>query len=259
MWRFLCFLLVLVPFTGAQTLIVTFGDDSVDKIELKEKSGISYNVISNKDNATEPFFQIPASTLKNTDGSDFDYALSVAPIDAGKAKISSFSGDDVTMINELFGLNSISGVLSQGSETMLNFKMLKAGSYTLSVLAARGDSMQGKEYLTTYYLDCSSLVDIKVNATVIASHTSTWEISENSTKVKALTVNTSGESNKAENWVLMQFDVTLLNDVKNLKLCASGNYGNVAAVAFSVVPEPTSSVLSVLALSAMVSRRRRLR
>lgn len=254
MLRRLFFLILSTGMVFAeQTILITFERNSTTK-HSKEKSGnVHYNKLYIPDK-TSGYYK---TELSYTDGSDSTVSISVKQSGPSDSDITDFKGD-YSAIYTIFPENSIHGILSYDSKELLYLWNLPAGSYTLYILGARGNHGLNKAMTTTYGLSVSG-ENLNVSASVVAYCTAEGktppEVDDG--KIKAYTINTDSTKNLASNWVLMKFDFILETELEKLAICASGNNGNIAAVALTTIPEPTTPILSILALALLTGRRRR--
>lgn len=134
-----------------------------------------------------------------------------APVCGNGGLINSFAGDESTLaaLGTYMPADFIQGCCAH-SGVQITFSGLAAGTYTLQVLAARGNSYSGIQQRSTYSITGDVL---DVHASVLASsNTGTGNgpvLLENDTKVDALTYNTGGAANTADNWALIDFTFTV--------------------------------------------------
>lgn len=257
MWRFFLQLCVLSGTAIAQqSLVLTFSNSTNTELNYKKTNTGYYNHISDSPSSGWDIFTQP---LIYTDGTLSNFTVSIADVANKTANVTSFSGD-AEKIKQLFGTNAINGVLTRESAPILQLSNLTAGSYTLHVLAARGNKAISEDIPTTYSLAPYKNETISVTTSIEAFSTSV-SIPEpqlvEETSIKAYTINTSSTANYASNWVLIKFDIDLENDITKLTLNASGNYGNIAGIVLTTIPEPTVSMLSVITFAALAFTRRR--
>ncbi|MDO5470006.1 MAG: PEP-CTERM sorting domain-containing protein [Akkermansia sp.] len=198
--------------------------------------------------------------LKCTDGSTSSYTLSVFGLYNGTSLISKFSGDSTSAahIYETFANVTISGYTHSNQYAILNFYNLLAGSYTLSVLAARGSTPSAPISANTYYISTNDNSLTNVTASVIA-----YNVSEPSREPKLTADGASvsafvvGSNKTATDWALVEFSFELTNATKVLHLMSESTNGNIAAVKLTTIPEPSTSAFLLITLTALITHRRR--
>ncbi len=264
MWRFLLKFMFITSASialGQQSVIVTFGSGNSSD---NTRTGDSYNVISRK-NANN-FLEF--DNLKCSDGSTAPITLSVGDLYNGTSLIQSFSGtnESIALINETFNSADIRGFTNSGpisiQNVILTLNNLKAGSYTLSVLVARGTPPSAPISANTYSLLTESPSLQNVTASIIASNVSPSIANDTSLHpaVKnngAVTAYAAGSNKTATDWALIEYSFELTNELNTIKLRSSSTYGNVAAIKLTAIPEPSTTVIVILALASAASLRRR--
>lgn len=139
--------------------------------------------------------------------------------------------------------------------TQITFSGLKAGTYTLQILAGRGNQYGGTD-VTTYGITGGGVGNVSASV-LTSSNTSSIaapSVSADGTEISASTYSSTANDKTADNWALMQFTFTV-GDEGTFTINSSGSGGNIAAV--MLVPEPATVSLGFLGVLPLLMRRRR--
>lgn len=255
MWNFLSKFIFIASASialGQQSVIVTFGSGNSND---NTREGDTYNVISRKnDNGYSTYEQ-----LKCTDGSTSPITLTVGVLNCYKDKlIQSFSGtnDSIDLINKTFNNVEICGYTNiPTNHTIITFKNIETGSYTLSVLVANGTTPSAPSPITYYLCDKDNQPLPYVTANIITSTATSNASVEN--EEPAVTAYAAGSNQTATAWALFEYSFEVTEELSTIKLRSSSTYGNVAALKLTAIPEPSTTVTVILALASAASLRRR--
>ncbi len=239
---------------AGETVLITFGEaGSNSYTPTQSVDGVCYNKLST---GTTTYSYYRAEGLLNTEGIATDVSVSIRQMAETKANISSFVGDS-TAIYTIFPKESILGVLTYSAPEILFLYNLSAGSYTLHILAGRGNS-PSPNMATSYSLTTApknSFASLQANI-VAYNATGTAPTILDGVEIKAFT-NKAGSQNSAADWALMRFDFTLEDNIEKVGVYAVGFNSNVAGIALTCIPEPSGLCLLGTALSLLATRRKR--
>lgn len=242
-----------------QTFVLTFGTEDKNSYTTESANGImnnsdslTYNVVS-----ANRYYSIP-NIVDTNNVSSISISLASSAnqddyIETNTGSITSIK-DNSGIISSIFGTAKIKGVLMTTNNDIatITFSELNKGTYTLYALGARG-SKGSANWETSYKLNGNENIN-SLSCKILAHGQSTPKIENN--VITASTFNNSGE---VSNWVLMEYNFDVSKDDTNIFFQSYGHSGNIAAVAlvFHSTPEPATTTLSLLALAALASRRKR--
>ncbi|MBQ2379746.1 MAG: hypothetical protein II295_05060, partial [Akkermansia sp.] len=235
MWRFLLKFMFITSASialGQQSVIVTFGSGNNND---NTREGDTYNIISRKnDNGYSSF-----SGLKCTDGTTAPITISVGLLYSENNLIQNFSGtsNSIALINETFNNTEIHGFTNiPTNQTIITFKNVEEGYYTLSVLVANGTTPSAISAMTYLLCDKDNHPLANVTANIIASNVSQTIANDTSlhpavtNNGTAVTAYAAGSNKTATDWALIEYSFELTNELNTIKLRSSSTYGNVAAI-----------------------------
>jgi len=244
-----------------QAIVITFGETQTNSQEQNSQEQISTDTLTYNKITANSDYNTTNKTFWYTDGTGSQISAwfvnegNIISISTANKAIT--LTDNIEQITRIFGVDTISGVLTSTNSHALQimFKGLDSGNYTLYAFAARGDTPTQKA--PTYYF-LSSVTDIK--ASVIADANSYYEVLDSSgySDTPTITAHTYNDSSSITRWALMQFDFSVKDGTEQVIFNSASN-GNIAAIALveHSTPEPTTTTLSLLALTALAARRRR--
>lgn len=140
--------------------------------------------------------------------------------------------------------NSMGGVLNSSNDISMQMSGLSMGTYTLTILAGRGNSFNGG--ISTYSIGGDGIGNISAS---LDDYSVDSGASRNGTSISANTDNGK--------WVLMTYTFEVTADNTTLNINSSGAQGNINCLALASVPEPATASLGLLGLGALLMRRRR--
>lgn len=154
-------------------------------------------------------------------------------------------GRDMTLGNPLGGCVNVNGALSATSGFTLSLNNLSLGSYTLTILAGRGNNY-GSGFSSSYSLGGTNVSNI--SATLDDYSTGS-----------AASINgaTATGTTHTGDWMLVTYTFDVTADHTQLDISALGGSASIGALALTSVPEPAASGLGLLGLAALGLRRRR--
>lgn len=240
---------------AGETVLITFGEaGSNSYTPSRSTDGVYYNKLST---GTKTYSYYKEEGLLNTEGIETGVTVSIRQMAETKANISSFVGDS-TAIYTIFPKESILGVLTYSSPEILYLYNLSAGSYTLHILAGRGNS-PSPNLATSYSLTTAPMNSFaSLQANIVAYNaTGTAPTILDGVEIKAFTNKAGSQQNSAADWVLMQFDFTLEDSIEKVGVYAVGFNSNVAGIALTCIPEPSGLCLLGAALTLLATRRKR--
>lgn len=244
-----------------QAIVITFGKTQTNSQEQNSLEQISTDTLTYNKITAKSDYTTTNKTFCYTDGSGSQISARFV----NKEYTNNIStdneaitlADNIEQITRIFGVDTINGVLTSTDSNTLQImlKGLDSGNYTLYAFAARGDTPTQKA--PTYYF-LSSVTDIK--ASVIAHANSYYEVLDSfgSTVTPTIEAHTYNDSSKITRWALMKFDFSVKDGTEQVIFNSASN-GNIAAIALveHSTPEPTTTTLGLLALTALAARRRR--
>lgn len=255
--------LACIAFSQAEALVmdepilINFGDNVSERHEYVtagyKGADKTWNQLSRPDSRTVSF-----QNFHDAAGHTID-SLRVTvnnPISGENGGIETFTGD-TSVLSSYFSPSAIGRVVNYNGGSSLTFSGLKAGTYTLQVLGARGNNY-GTAEATTYSITGNGVSNVTAS---VLTYSNTADIaapvlSDDGSSVTATTYSTGGVNKTSNNWALMEFTFTV-GDGGGFTLNATGNTGNIAAVA--LIPEPSAASLGILGMTALLARRRRRR
>lgn len=235
MWRIFLLFISLAAFSYAQqTVLLTFGSSTSHNSIVKESDGV-----------------LSVSNLLDTSGKESDFTIKLA--DGARTNKTACFDTSATSIQSIFGNIVATSAITSNSAYILQFSDLPVGTYTLSVLGGCLNEDLSIETETKYYIETLNSADIKIKSIAYGSNCTKAPQIEDGGTVVAHTVNNDTQK---DNWVLIQYDINLKSEGKPINLYSSGN-NNIVAVALTAVPEPSSSALLLITLTALITHRRR--
>lgn len=250
-------LLTSIPAQASLTepVLIAFGQNGAKQTAYNTKAyrGVesTWNVLRTTTSDTQ---QAEFAELKYANGQAAEgvsVTLSTPTTGAGGC-ISSFAGDTGTL-NNVLDTSAVYGSVNGQGGTSITFSGLKAGTYTLQVLGARGNAV----YTGTVTYGITGDGVTVTSASVLASaHTASIAapVLNDDHTVSATTHRTGSTANQADNWALMEYTFTV-GDNGSFTVNATGGGGNIAAM--MLIPEPATASLGLLGAFGLLLRRRR--
>lgn len=150
-------------------------------------------------------------------------------------------GQDMVLGNPMGGVVNA----SSGTSFTMNMRGLSVGTYTLTILAGRGNTFDGASAASSFSIGGDNISNIS------ASLADSSVGSDASVNGSTITGNTySGD------WMLMTYTFDVTADNTSLNINSNGGKGNINSLALTMVPEPATAGLGLLGLGFLLMRRR---
>lgn len=239
----------------ASTVLISFGINEKDDVAVEDgtylgKSGQKVNTIwiSGSSGAN-------AASLVTTDNANSDITLTTnggccggpgTMTDSSARASANGTGDKFYGVfgQDMSLGNPMGGVLNSGNDITMQMSGLSMGTYTLTILAGRGNSFNGG--ISTYSIGGDGIGNISAS------------LDDYSLQSGASQTGTSIAANTDQGrWVLMTYTFEVTADDAILNINSRGGQGNINCLALTSVPEPATASLGLLGLGALLMRRRR--
>lgn len=250
--------LTLLPAQGAgmtDPLLISFsanGSENLTEYLSKDykNANSTWNVLKTKNDNTR--FEFGNLQYGNGQSATGVSVTLTTPTTAGPGCVGSFTGD-TSILDNYLDTSAVSGSVNASGGVSITFSGLKAGTYTLQVLGARGNAAYTGEVTYGISGEGASVSSASVLASSNTEGVSAPVLHDDMT-VSATTHRTGNTDNQADNWALMEYTFTV-GDNGTFTVNAAGGGGNIAAM--MLVPEPATASLGMLGAFGLLLRRRR--
>lgn len=244
------------PFSASASesgpLLIAFGQSGAKKNEYRSKyydnRDAVWNILSTPADSEREVCFDKLRFGDNRAAKGVSAALS-QPTSGTGACIRTFAGD-TAMLDSYLDTSVVYGCNCADGGVEINLAGLSVGTYTLLVLAARGNGNANCADEVSYGISGDN---VAVAAASVLTSAQTEGVNvpfvQTDNTILATTHRKGRKNNQADNWVLMKFCV-VVGDTGALMIKAAGGSGNIAAL--MLIPDPGEAWLGLLSAFSML-------